>query len=95
MKITLRQEFKNGRWEFTVGKVENPKLSNCCGSKMTETDSTGLGKCLECGEGCSEADLEEQFLSQLGRDEDEQERAENEKAEVMLAMSMGANPLKY
>ena len=71
------------------------KLSNCCGSKMTEIDSSGLGKYLECGEGCSAADLEEKFLSQLGRDEDEQERKKNEKAEVMLAQSMGANPLKY
>lgn len=41
-------------------------------------------------------DLEEQeFLAQLGRDEEEIEQKEHEKAEIMFAMSMGANPLKY
>ena len=27
-------------------------LSNCCGAKMTEPDSSGLATCLECKEGC-------------------------------------------
>ncbi len=41
-------------------------------------------------------DLEEQeFLAQLGRDEEVLEQKEHEKAEIMFAMERGANPLNY
>ena len=31
---------------------EEPNLSNCCGAKTTEPDSSGLATCYECHEGC-------------------------------------------
>lgn len=70
---------------------EEPKenLSNCCGAKMTEPDSSGLATCYKCKEGCVVEDPEEEkFLA-------ENVEETGEMTDTELAMEKGANPNNY